>query len=262
MRLQLSKEVILSITSLIPYGPAFMNRPITEGNEGALTELIEKNGQEEPIIVSSQPKSSGEYQIYAGHRRYNSHLVLNKKYAKQGIIKFETIRAFHLLNDDNKRAVHSALFGKNGGAGREPFQLEDEMKHLIKTYPKEMFLEEHKGGLNYSKKSGSQIVPLSRLLVEDWSMSYPTARRRINQVIEYAGWKNSTKKPKRYPELDEANFKFALKKAKTFNKLFEQINILSEQKKAIQSEVISEFRLMNSSEWNNFLEDVEKGKFD
>lgn len=247
-----SPEIEISIDELEPYKlPIRRQRKIDPDSVGALAQGILRDGLLESITISSFKNKNGKYVVYKGARRTQAHRALSDK----GHIKFKTIRARKLLNDDDPRAVRREIYGTNNDG--EKWADEDILEILPKLYPKDRFMENLAGAPKLGIAKG---VSLADEIAEDWAMSQRTAYRWINRVIEANSWK-SEKKKSPYPLLGSNEFKFVSRIAKQY--IVAEKKLLAAQEKLDEAlgEILDpETKVIKKNEFLAFVEDFKKGK--
>ncbi|EMN60339.1 ParB N-terminal domain-containing protein (plasmid) [Leptospira interrogans] len=249
-----SQEIEVSIDELESYNlPIRRQRKIDPEAVGLLAKGILRDGLLESITISSSKKKNGKYEIYKGSRRTQAHRALSEK----GHVKFKTIRARRLLNDDDPRAVRREVYGTNNDG--EKWADEDILEILPKLYPKKRFLENLAGA---PKLGAAKGFSLADELAEDWAMSQRTAYRWINRVIEANGWAvEKQKKKSPYPLLGSNEFKFVSRIAKQYIAAEKKMLAAQEKLDEALAEILDpETKVIKKNEFLYFVEDFKKGK--
>ncbi|EMS84087.1 ParB N-terminal domain-containing protein [Leptospira noguchii] len=247
-----SQDIDVSIDDLEPYIlPIKRKRKIDPEAVGLLAKGIFRDGLIESITISSSKNKNGKYVIYKGERRTQAHRALSDK----GHVKFKTIRARRLLNDDDPRVVRREVYGTNNDG--EKWADEDILEILPKLYPKNRFLENMAGA---PKLGQAKAVSLADEIADDWAMSQRTAYRWIERVVMANGWRVEKKKSP-YPLLGSNEFKFVSRVAKQYIAAEKKLTAAQrEVDKAIKEILDPKTKVISKKEFLAFVEDFKKGK--
>ncbi|TGN00384.1 chromosome partitioning protein ParB [Leptospira mayottensis] len=247
-----SQEIEISIDDLESYKlPIRRQRKIDPDSVGALAQGILRDGLLESITISSSKNKNGKYVIYKGARRTQAHRALSEK----GHLKFKTIRARKLLNDDDPRAVRREVYGTNNDG--EKWADEDILEILPKLYPKERFLENLAGA---PKLGVPKNTTLADEIAGDWAMSQRTAYRWIRRVVEANEWKPEKKKSP-YPLLGSNEFKFVSRVAKQYIAAEKKLTQAQQELDKTLGEILDpKTKVIKKNEFLAFVEDFKKGR--